>query len=61
MLEVKRMFLSKEWDASAYHSKLDGQDIARLVYEEGFWIGLQEVCAIIEPLLKVLLFVACNG
>jgi len=54
-LEVKRMFLSDEWLALSYSSRPEGLAIARLVgYNEGFWISVQEVCAIGEPLVRVL-------
>jgi hypothetical protein len=55
MWEVKRMFLSNEWHGLAFSCKSEGEAICRLVsYQERFWAGVEEVCAISEPLLKVL-------
>eukprot|EP00253_Pinus_taeda_P001574 PITA_01574 len=55
MWDVKRMFLSKEWRALTMSGKPEGEAICRLVsYQEDFWVGVQEVCAVIEPLVKVL-------
>jgi hypothetical protein len=55
MWEVKRMFLSDEWHALSFSTKPEGEAICRLVsYQESFWAGVEEVCAISEPLVKVL-------
>ena len=55
MLEIKRMFLSYEWHALSFSTKPEGQAIDRLVsFRESFWAGVEEVCAISEPLVKVL-------
>lgn len=32
----------------------DGRAIVRLVYLDSFWEGMEEVCSISEPLVKVL-------
>jgi hypothetical protein len=32
---------------------MDGQARAKVMYQESFWIGVQEVCAISEPLVNV--------
>jgi len=49
------MFLSDEWNACVYKIKLDRQAIARLVrHDQIFWIGMSEVCAISESLVKFL-------
>ena len=49
------MFLSDEWASCVYCTKQDGQSIARMVqFNLNFWAGLEEVCAINEPLVKVL-------
>eukprot|EP00253_Pinus_taeda_P015356 PITA_15356 len=54
MWDVKRMFLS-EWRALTISRKPEGEAICRLVsYQENFWAGRQEVCTVIEPLVKVL-------
>lgn len=35
--------------------KLEGEAICRLVsYQEDFWAGVQEVCVVTKPLVKVL-------
>ena len=31
----------------------DGRTIAKLVYTDSFWEGVEEVCAVSEPLVKV--------
>eukprot|EP00253_Pinus_taeda_P025528 PITA_25528 len=50
-----RMFLSEEWHALPMNHKPKGEVVCRLVsYQEDFWAGVQEVCAITEPLVKVL-------
>eukprot|EP00253_Pinus_taeda_P018426 PITA_18426 len=55
MWDVKRMFISKEWCALPISRKPEGEGICKLVsYQEDFWAGVQEVCAITEPLVKVL-------
>jgi hypothetical protein len=55
MWEVKRMLLSYEWHALSFSRKLEGEAICRLVsYHERFWMGVEEVCTIREPLVKVL-------
>eukprot|EP00253_Pinus_taeda_P032232 PITA_32232 len=55
MWDVKRMFLSEEWCALTMSHKPEGEAICRLVsYQEDFWAGVQEVCTITEPLVKVL-------
>lgn len=51
--EVKRMFLSDEWHALSYNTRPEGVTIARLVsYNEGFGTGVEEMCAIGEPLVR---------
>ena len=53
--ELQRMFLSDEWASCVYSTKADGQAIAQLVlHDQTFWARLREVCAISEPLVKVL-------
>jgi hypothetical protein len=55
MLELQRMFLSDEWNACVYSTKVDGKAIAQLVrHNQSFWMVVQELCAISEPLVKVL-------
>ena len=55
MWEIKRMFLSDEWHALSFSTKPEGQAIYRLVsLQESFWAGVEEVCAISEPLVEVL-------
>jgi hypothetical protein len=36
---------------------VDDRTIARLVYIDSFWEGVEEVCSVVEPLVKVLRFV----
>lgn len=53
--DVKRMFLSQQWRALSMSRKPEGEAVCRLVsYQEDFWAGVQEVCAVTEPLVKVL-------
>jgi hypothetical protein len=53
--EVKRMFLLDEWHGLSFSRKLEGEAICRLVaYQESFWMGVEEVCAISKSLVKVL-------
>ena len=33
---------------------MDGRAITRLVYTDYFWEGVEEVCLVVEPLVKVL-------
>eukprot|EP00253_Pinus_taeda_P017056 PITA_17056 len=55
MWDVKRMFLSEEWRALPMSRKPEGEPVCRLVsYQEDFWAGVKEVCAVTEPLVKVL-------
>jgi len=55
MWDVKKMFLSEEWRALPMSRKPEGEAVCRLVsYQEDFWAGVQEVCVITEPLVKVL-------
>jgi hypothetical protein len=55
MLELQRMFLSDEWKSCVYSTKVDGKAIARLVrHDERFWRGVEELCVVSEPLVKVL-------
>ena len=49
------MFVSHEWDDLSLSRKLEGEAICRLVsYQESFWVGMEEVVSIREPLVKVL-------
>ena len=49
------MFFSDEWASCVYSAKQDGQAIARMVqFDLTFSAGLEVVCAISEPLVKVL-------
>eukprot|EP00253_Pinus_taeda_P034849 PITA_34849 len=55
MWDVKRMFLSEECCTLTMSCKPEGEAICRLVsYQEDFWAGVQEVCTITKPLVKVL-------
>ena len=49
------MFLLEEWCALTMSRKREEEAICRLVsYQEDFWAGVQEVCTVTEPLVKVL-------
>jgi len=52
--ELKQMFVYDEWRDCRYSRREDGKAIARLVYLDSFWEGMEEVCSISEPLVKVL-------
>ena len=55
MFELQTMFLSPEWRALSFSTRPEGQAIFRLVtYPGSFWDAVKEVCAISEPLVKVL-------
>eukprot|EP00253_Pinus_taeda_P027464 PITA_27464 len=55
MWEVKSMFLSANCRSLSISRKPKGEGICRLVsYDQSFWAGVEEVCAISEPLVKVL-------
>jgi hypothetical protein len=55
MPDLKMMFVSHEWDDLSFSRKLEGETICRLVsYQESFWVGVEEVVSISEPLVKVL-------
>ena len=49
------MFLSNGCVACVYSTRPIGQAIAQLVkFDRSFWAAVQELCAISEPLVKVL-------
>ena len=48
------MFVCDEWRDCACSRREDGRTIAKLVYIDSFWKGVEEVCAVSEPLVKVL-------
>eukprot|EP00253_Pinus_taeda_P004477 PITA_04477 len=55
MWEVKSMFLSADWRSLSISRKPEGEGICKLVsYDQRFWAEVEEVCAISEPLVKVL-------
>ena len=55
MWDVKSMFLSQDWCALSISRKPEGEGICNLVlYDQSFWVGVEEVCAILEPLVRVL-------
>eukprot|EP00253_Pinus_taeda_P014820 PITA_14820 len=57
MWNVTSMFLSPDWHALSISHKPKGEGICRLVsYDQIFWAGVEEVCAISEPLVKVFRF-----
>ena len=55
MWDVKSMLLSQDWRELSISRKPEGEGICRLVsYDQSFWAGVEEVCAISEPLVRVL-------
>eukprot|EP00253_Pinus_taeda_P010395 PITA_10395 len=55
MWDVKSMFLSVDWRSLSISRKPEGEGICKLVsYDQSFWVGVEEVCAISEPLVRVL-------
>jgi len=55
MWDVKTMFLSQEWCALSIRCMLEREGICRLVsYDQSFWAGVEEVCAILEPFVRIL-------
>eukprot|EP00253_Pinus_taeda_P030198 PITA_30198 len=55
MWDLKSMSLSQDWCALSISRKLEGEDICILVsYDQSFWAGVEDVCAISKPLVRVL-------
>eukprot|EP00253_Pinus_taeda_P032382 PITA_32382 len=55
MWDVKSMFLSADWRSLSISRKPEREGICKLVsYDHSFWAGVEEVCAISEPLVRVL-------
>eukprot|EP00253_Pinus_taeda_P032126 PITA_32126 len=52
--ELKQMFVSDDWRNCRYNRRLDGKAIAKMVYSETFWHGVEEACVVSEPIVKVL-------
>eukprot|EP00253_Pinus_taeda_P011616 PITA_11616 len=52
--ELKQMFVSDDWRNCRYNRRPDGKAIAKMVYSETFWHGVEEACAVSEPIVKVL-------
>ena len=48
------MFVCDEWCDCAYSRREDGRAIAGLLYIDSLWEGVEEVCSMSEPLVKVL-------
>jgi len=48
------MFVSDNWRNSRYSRKPEGKAIEKMVYSETFWHGVEEACAVSEPIVKVL-------
>ena len=58
MWDVKRMFILEEWRDFPMSRKPEGEAVCKLVsYQGDFWARVQEVCAVIELLVNVLLLV----
>jgi hypothetical protein len=54
MYEVKQMFVSNEWHDFAFSTRQDGRAITKLVYIASFREGVEEVCTVSKPLVKVI-------
>ena len=54
------MFVCDEWRDCAYNRRENGRTIAKLVYTDSFWEGVEEVCAVSEALVKVLRLVGSD-
>eukprot|EP00253_Pinus_taeda_P001557 PITA_01557 len=52
--ELKQMFVSDDWRNCRYNRRHDGKAIAKMVYSKTFWHGVEEACAVSEPIVKVL-------
>eukprot|EP00253_Pinus_taeda_P027354 PITA_27354 len=52
--ELKQMFVSDDWRNCRYNRRQDGKAIAKMVYFETFSRGVEEACAVSEPIVKVL-------
>eukprot|EP00253_Pinus_taeda_P015844 PITA_15844 len=52
--ELKQMFVSNDWRNCRYNRRQDEKAIAKMVYSETFWHGVEEACAVSEPIVKVL-------
>eukprot|EP00253_Pinus_taeda_P021780 PITA_21780 len=52
--ELKQMFVSDEWYDCRYNRRQDGRVIAKMVYFDTFWQGVEEACSVSEPIVKVL-------
>eukprot|EP00253_Pinus_taeda_P012842 PITA_12842 len=48
------MFVSDDWRNCRYNKRPDGKAIAKMVYSEIFWHGVEEACAVSKPIVKVL-------
>ncbi|KAH9308769.1 hypothetical protein KI387_036680, partial [Taxus chinensis] len=51
---LKRMFLSDEWNASKWSRKQDGKDTKKKLFDNLFWKKTAEIMKVAEPLVKVL-------
>ena len=48
------MFVCDDWRDCAYSRREDRRTIAKLVYIDSFWEGVEEVCSVSETLVRVL-------
>ena len=48
------MFVSDEWRNCRYSKRQNRKGIAKMVYFETFWRGVEEACSVSEPIVKVL-------
>eukprot|EP00253_Pinus_taeda_P021405 PITA_21405 len=52
--KLKQMFVSDDWRNCRYSRRQDRKAIAKMVYSETFWHGVEEACSVSEPIVKVL-------
>eukprot|EP00253_Pinus_taeda_P009492 PITA_09492 len=52
--KLKQMFVFDDWRNCRYSRRQDGKAIAKMVYSEMFWRGVEEACSVSEPIVKVL-------
>lgn len=52
--ESKQIFISDEWRDCRYNWRWDERAIAKMVYTDTFWHGVEEMCSISEPIVKVM-------
>ncbi|XXG41809.1 hypothetical protein AAC387_Pa01g2195 [Persea americana] len=51
---LRNMFNSSTWNSSVWASRTEGKRVAELVRESSFWVGVEEVLKVVDPLVCVL-------